>query len=73
MVKSYLLSVHYMQALCEMHYVHSLQMRKRAFRNEMPQKKDRWCWKISKKYKRPLPLGSLLGMVGHGHLTQNED
>lgn len=28
-----------MQALCEMHYVHSLQMRKLAFRNEMPQRK----------------------------------
>ena len=42
-----------MRALCEMPYVHSPQMRKLAFRNEMPQKGDGWCWKTSKKPEPP--------------------
>ena len=63
-----------MQALCEVHYVHFLQVRILAFRKDMPHThKDRCCWKISKnkkKIKTPSALGRLLGTVGHGHLIR---
>lgn len=65
-----------MRALCEMPYVHSLQMRKLAFRNEMPQKGDGCVGRPQKDLSLnpgASPPGRVLGMVGHWGLTQNED